>query len=124
MTLREFLQSRRKEEYPVFTRVLKALPTGRFDYRPHERSAAAGEIVWTLALETKACCELVDTGWVNWKPDPPPAESSPRFKSTMLLWMIESHGLTIAPGKERSSFSPMTSSCVKGLWVSSSGTSS
>jgi uncharacterized damage-inducible protein DinB len=53
---------------------LKALPTGRFDYRPHERSASAAEIVWTLALETKACCELVDTGRVDWKPDPPPTD--------------------------------------------------
>jgi uncharacterized damage-inducible protein DinB len=74
MTMREFLQSRRRAEHPVFTRVLKALPTGRFDYRPHERSASAAEIVWTLALETEACCQLVDTGRVNWKPDPPPAD--------------------------------------------------
>ncbi len=74
MTTREFLQSRRKAEYPVFTRVLKALPTGRFDYRPHERSPSAADIVWTLALETKACCDLVDTGRINWKPDPPPAD--------------------------------------------------
>lgn len=32
MAMREFLQSRRKAEYPVFVTVLKALPTGRFDY--------------------------------------------------------------------------------------------
>ena len=74
MTLREFLQSRRKAEYPAFTKVLKALPMGRFDYRPHERSQSAAEVVWTLALETKACCDLVDTGRMNWKPDPPPAD--------------------------------------------------
>ncbi len=74
LTVREFLQSRRKAEYPVFIKVLNALPTGRFDYRPHERSPSAGQIVWTLALETKACCDLVDTGLVNWKPDPPPAD--------------------------------------------------
>lgn len=74
MTIREFLQSRRKAEHPVFTKVLKALPTSRFDYRPHERSASAAEVVWTLALETKACCDIIETGRVNWKPEPPPAD--------------------------------------------------
>jgi uncharacterized damage-inducible protein DinB len=74
MTVREFLQSRRKAEYPVFVKVLNALPKERFDYSPHERSPSAAQIVWTLALETKACCDLVDTGRVNWKPDPLPAD--------------------------------------------------
>ena len=74
MSNREFLQSRRQAEYPVFIKVLKALPQDRFDYRPHERSPSAAEVVWTLALETKACCELVDSGQVNWKPVPPPAD--------------------------------------------------
>lgn len=70
----EFLQSRREAEYPVFIKVLKALPQDRFDYRPHERSPSAAELVWTLALETKACCDLVDNGRMNWKPVPPPAD--------------------------------------------------
>jgi len=74
MTMREFLESRHKAEYPTFVKVLKALPMERFDYRPHERSPSAAQIVWTLALETKACCDLVDTGRMNWKPDPPPAD--------------------------------------------------
>ena len=74
MAMREFLQSRRKAEYPVFVTVLKALPTGRFDYRPHERSPSAAEITWTLARETKACCDLVDARVVNWTAEPPPAD--------------------------------------------------
>jgi uncharacterized damage-inducible protein DinB len=74
MSNREFLQSRREAEYPVFIKVLKALPQDRFDYRPHERSPSAAEVVWTLALETKACCDLVDSGRANWKPVPPPAD--------------------------------------------------
>ena len=74
VTLREFLQSRRKAEYPVFIKVLNALPRERFDYSPHERSPSAGQIVWILALETKACCDLIDAGRVNWKPDPLPTD--------------------------------------------------
>ena len=74
MSNREFLQSRREAEYPIFIKVLKALPQDRFDYRPHERSPSAADVVWTLALETKACCDLVDSGRINWKPLPPPAD--------------------------------------------------
>jgi uncharacterized damage-inducible protein DinB len=74
MTILEFLRSRRRAEYPVFAKVLQAMPTGKFDYRPHERSASAGEIVWTLARETKACCDLIDTGQFNWVAETPPAD--------------------------------------------------
>jgi uncharacterized damage-inducible protein DinB len=74
MTMREFLQNRRKAEYPVFVKVLKAMPTGQFDYRPHERSPTAAEIIWTLARETKMCCDLVDNGRFNWVAETPPAD--------------------------------------------------
>jgi len=74
MTIREFLQSRRKAEYPAFVRVLQALPKERFDYRPHERSPSAAEIVWTMARETQMCCGLVDAGQFNWVVEPAPAD--------------------------------------------------
>ncbi len=74
MTIREFLQSRRKAEYPAFVRVLKALPKERFDYRPHERSPSAADVVWTLARETMMCCDLVDAGHFNWVAETPPAD--------------------------------------------------
>jgi len=74
MSTREFLESRHKAEYPTFVKVLKALPRERFDYRPHERSPSAAEIVWTLARETKACCDLIDHGRVNWTAEPAPAD--------------------------------------------------
>jgi uncharacterized damage-inducible protein DinB len=74
MTIREFLENRRKAEYPTFVNVLNALPRERFDYRPHERSPSAAGIVWTLARETKACCDMIDNGCVNWTEQPPPAD--------------------------------------------------
>jgi uncharacterized damage-inducible protein DinB len=74
MTVREFLENRHKAEYSTFLTVLKALPPERFDYRPHERSPSAAEIVWTLTREAKACCELIDSGQVNWAPQPAPAD--------------------------------------------------
>ena len=74
MTLREFLEGRHKAEHPAFVKVLKVLPKERFDYRPHERSPSAAEIVWTLAREAKACCELIDSGQVKWTTQPPPTD--------------------------------------------------
>jgi uncharacterized damage-inducible protein DinB len=74
MDMREFLESRRKAEYPTFVNVLKALPTDRFNYRPHERSPSAAQIVWTLARETQACCALIDEGRINWTGEAPPAD--------------------------------------------------
>ncbi len=74
--MKTFLQARRSAELPVFLRVLKALPADRFNYRPHERSPSTADIVWTLALETKACCEMIDSGSVDWNPPPAPAKAS------------------------------------------------
>jgi uncharacterized damage-inducible protein DinB len=74
MSMRAFLENRRKAEYPVFVKVLQALPAGRFDYRPHERSPSAAQIVWTLAREAKACCAIIDNGRVNWIEEPAPAD--------------------------------------------------
>ena len=74
MSLREFLQHRWTAERPAFQRVLHALPLGEFTYSPHERSPSAAKILWTLALEAKACSELIDARESNWAPDPPPAD--------------------------------------------------
>jgi uncharacterized damage-inducible protein DinB len=70
----EFLQHRWTAERPAFQRVLYALPLGEFAYSPHDRSPSAAQIVWTLALEAKACSELIDARECNWAPDPPPVE--------------------------------------------------
>jgi uncharacterized damage-inducible protein DinB len=71
----EFLQHRWAAERPAFQRVLHALPLGEFAYSPHERSPSAAQILWTLALEAKACSELIDVQESNWVPGPPPVES-------------------------------------------------
>ena len=74
MTNLQFFESRRKAEYPVFMRVLNALARDRFDYRPHERSPSTAQVVWTLALETRACCDLVDNNRMDWRPVPAPTD--------------------------------------------------
>jgi uncharacterized damage-inducible protein DinB len=76
MNEREFFVARREAEAGVFQRVLEALPKDKFDYRPHERSPSARDLVWTLAGEMRACCELIDSGRVDWRPQPPSGDAA------------------------------------------------
>ena len=67
MNEREFFQGRRKAEKDVFLRVLDALPADRLDYKPHERSPSAAQLLNTLVFEHEACCDLAGTGRAEWK---------------------------------------------------------
>ncbi len=58
-------------EFPVFVRVLRALPKEGLGYRPHERSPSAAQIVWTLNSELRSSSEIIDTGRIDRKPTPP-----------------------------------------------------
>jgi len=71
MNEREFFIERREAESGAFHRVFEALPQDQFDYRPHERSPSVRDIVWTMAGETRGCCDLIDTGRLDWRHQPP-----------------------------------------------------
>jgi uncharacterized damage-inducible protein DinB len=73
MTNLEFHLARRKAELPAFLKVLKAMPAGKLDYRPHPKSRSAAELAWVLAAEEKALLDLLNTGSIDWKETPPPA---------------------------------------------------
>lgn len=73
MNTREYLIECFKAEKPKFLRVLRAVPAGQLAYRPHERSASAGDLVWLLASELQDACELADHGQVNYAQTPAPA---------------------------------------------------
>jgi len=72
MTLREFYLERRRAEIPVFLSVLKSLPADRLNYKPHDRSPSAEQLIWTLTSELKACLDVVTQYKAEWKPQPPP----------------------------------------------------
>jgi uncharacterized damage-inducible protein DinB len=72
MTNRDFFLARRKIEYPAFVNVLKALPAERMDYKPHEKSPSAQQLVWTLAQELGAANTLCDTGETSFPTAPAP----------------------------------------------------
>jgi len=71
VTIQEFYRSRLESEGPVFLRVLRALPADRMDYRPHEKSPSAAEIVRTMVAELQGCTHLVDRGRIEWSPPAP-----------------------------------------------------
>jgi uncharacterized damage-inducible protein DinB len=71
MTDREFYLARLKAEFPGFQKVLQALPKDRLDYKPHENSPSAAQIVATMASEHQACVDLLETGGIQWNPVPP-----------------------------------------------------
>lgn len=61
MTNREFYLERRKAEFPVFVRVLQALPEDQLNYRPHERCSSAQQIAATLVGELQSCVQAATT---------------------------------------------------------------
>ena len=68
----QFFATRWNDEMPRFARVLRALPDGQLDYKPHERSNSAGTIAWMMAEELRSVCDVIETGEVNWAPQPQP----------------------------------------------------
>ena len=76
MSTREFFIQRWEAEQPAFAKVLRAIPEGRLDYRPHERCTPAGALAWQLAEEQKQLIEMLDTGEVKFNLQPPPSSPS------------------------------------------------
>ena len=72
MTLREFYVERRRAEIPIFLRVLKSLPADHLNYKPHDRSPSAEQVVWTLTSELRSCLDAATQYKAEWKPQPPP----------------------------------------------------
>jgi uncharacterized damage-inducible protein DinB len=74
MINREFCLDRRKRERKAFVNVLKAVPQGHLDYRPHPRSRTAAELAWLIADADAALIPLIEKGSVEWKETPAPSK--------------------------------------------------
>jgi uncharacterized damage-inducible protein DinB len=72
MTDRQLFAERLKSEGPAFTRVIKALPQDKADYRPHPKSRSAGELAWFFPSTLGTAVKLVDDRKVEWS-DPKPS---------------------------------------------------
>lgn len=67
MSTREFFVKTFENEQPAFVRVLRALPSDKLDYSPHERSTAAGDLAWQLVQEQRALAGLTTEGNVPYE---------------------------------------------------------
>ena len=72
MSTREFFIKRFKAERPAFLNVIRALPNGKLDYKPHERNSSAGVIAWFLVLELRSLVQALSSPDVHWKQTPSP----------------------------------------------------
>ena len=72
MSKRDFFIERFRTERPAFVKVLRAMPTDRLDYKPHERNSSAAEIGWFLVLELRRLVELLEKGETHWEQPPAP----------------------------------------------------
>jgi len=72
MTLREFYLERRRVEIPVFLKVLKSLPADRLNYKLHDRSPSAEQVVWTLTNELRSCLDAATEYKAEWRAEPAP----------------------------------------------------
>jgi uncharacterized damage-inducible protein DinB len=71
MTLQEFYLKRARAEFPVFLKVLRALPKD-LSYKPHDRSPSAEQLAWMVTYELKSLIDVVDTGKSEWENITPP----------------------------------------------------
>ncbi len=71
MTTREFYIKRHEAELPMFLKTLKALPADKLDYKPHDRSPAAQQLVATIAFTAATCVDVVKERRGEWKETPP-----------------------------------------------------
>jgi uncharacterized damage-inducible protein DinB len=80
--VREYYKQCFESEKPTFVKVMKAVPSDKAGYKPHERSTSAGDLVWLLATELHDACELIDRGEVNYvyKPAPGVADSIAEYE--------------------------------------------
>ena len=85
MTNRDFLIQRLESETPAMLKVIRALPAGKLDYRPHPRSRSAGELVALLVAEAAACVEMCEKGEINWA-DPKPASATEQAATEYERW--------------------------------------
>ena len=69
----KFYTKQWEQDNGAFVRVLSAIPADKLDYKPHERSAAAGDLAWQLCEELRSLTVVIDTGAIDWEQRPRPS---------------------------------------------------
>lgn len=98
MSHAELFAKRLAAEVPAFARVIRALPAGRLDYKPHERSTDARSLAWQLAYEMKDLADVFETGSATYVPGAPAPESLEEIAAT--FDRNAAHAIEAAKGAE------------------------
>lgn len=72
MSEKDMLLSTMEREFPITVRILRAFPADKADFKPHERSRSAKELMWTMALEYRLIVNGALAGTVAFHQDPTP----------------------------------------------------
>ena len=59
-------------EHKITLKVLNAYPQDKQEYRPHEKSRSAQELVWQFVAEQGVLSNAIDTGKIDFEHMPPP----------------------------------------------------
>jgi uncharacterized damage-inducible protein DinB len=80
----EFYKNRFGIENNLTRNILRAIPPGKLDYRPHERSPSSGQIAWTIVRGLYVRVDMASQGSSDVLGDPHPdlAEILERFEDT------------------------------------------
>jgi uncharacterized damage-inducible protein DinB len=69
----DFYKARFEIENNLTSSVLKAIPPGKLDYRPHERSPSTGQIAWTILRGLYVRIDMASQGASDVILDPHPS---------------------------------------------------
>jgi uncharacterized damage-inducible protein DinB len=69
----DFYKNRFGIENALTRNILKAIPTDKLDYRPHERSPSTGQIAWTIVRGLYIRVDVAGQGFSDVIRDPHPA---------------------------------------------------
>lgn len=62
-----------EREFPITLKVLKAFPADKADFKPHERSRTAKDLMWTMAMEYGLIVDGALAGAIAFSQNPAPA---------------------------------------------------
>ena len=71
MSEKDTLLNTWEREFQTTLKVLKAYPSERQEYRPHEKSRSAKELAWTFVVEEKTAIVGALSGQIDFQPSTP-----------------------------------------------------
>ena len=82
-SFKEHFLERLLHEHATSVRVLKAFPANKLDFKPHERSMAARDLMWLFVSEQMMSMKALTEGF-DWSKPPEPMPKAPETMDEIL----------------------------------------